>query len=115
LALRRYGAAYAAQSSGAEGTRPLAAHGNTQERFAAVSAATWQLLNRRLSVRPLHQTAREYGDAMSASMLPARAEALRQFIAWDDAAKFGQQGDWIAPQPNELAAAVQSLSGTKSK
>jgi transglutaminase-like putative cysteine protease len=100
LALRRYHAAHAAGRAAA-----------VQEQFAAVSAATWVLLGRRILVRPPQHTAREYADAVSASIPGARADALRRFIAWDDAARFGQRGDWQAPPPEELAAAIQALLG----
>lgn len=100
LALRRYHAAYAAGRAAA-----------VQEQFAAVSAATWVLLGRRILVRPPQHTAREYADAVSASIPGARADALRRFIAWDDAARFGERGDWQAPPPEELAAAIQALLG----
>jgi len=101
LALRRYGAAYAALDSRA-----------AQVHFAAISAAMWQLLGRRVSVRPPQQTAREYADALAASLPPARAEALRQFVEWDDAARFGQRESWQPPEPGELADAAQKLRGS---
>ncbi|WP_042167254.1 transglutaminase-like domain-containing protein [Paenibacillus gorillae] len=85
----------------------------TQKRFTAVSAATWKLLQRRMSVRTPHQTAREYGAAARAALPPARAAALERFIAWDDEARFGQQTDWIAPPPKELATAIQALRARK--
>ncbi|SFE74731.1 Transglutaminase-like enzyme, putative cysteine protease [Paenibacillus catalpae] len=104
LALRRYAAAHAAGRVAA-----------VQEQFATVSAAAWSLLGRRMMARPPHHTAREYADAVSASMPGARADALRRFIAWDDAARFGQRGDWLAPTPEELAAAMHALLGKPRK
>ncbi|MCM3630896.1 DUF3488 and transglutaminase-like domain-containing protein [Paenibacillus glycanilyticus] len=104
LSLRRYGMAYAAGRAAA-----------VQEQFAAVSAAAWSLLGRRMMARPPHHTAREYADAVSASMPGARAEALKRFIAWDDAARFGQRADWTAPPPEELAAAMHTLLGKPGK
>ncbi|TCM95774.1 transglutaminase superfamily protein [Paenibacillus sp. BK033] len=104
LALRRYAAAHGAGRAAA-----------AQEQFAAVSAAAWVLLGRRMMARPPHHTAREYADAVSASMPGARADALRRFIAWDDAARFGQRGEWTAPHPEELAAAMNALLGKPRK
>ncbi|WP_284242206.1 DUF4129 domain-containing protein, partial [Paenibacillus glycanilyticus] len=104
LALRRYAAAHGAGRAAA-----------VQERYAAVSAAAWSLLGRRMMARPPQHTAREYADAVSASMPGARAEALRRFITWDDAARFGQRGDWLAPSPEELAAAMHPLLGKSRK
>ncbi|MFF2093275.1 DUF4129 domain-containing transglutaminase family protein [Paenibacillus sp. NPDC058174] len=97
-----------AASSAAEAARE-----RTQKRFTAVSAATWKLLQRRMSVRTPHQTAREYAAAAKAVLPPARAAALERFITWDDEARFGQQADWIAPPPKELATAIQALRSRK--
>ncbi|MUT65599.1 transglutaminaseTgpA domain-containing protein [Paenibacillus sp. NEAU-GSW1] len=120
LALRRYRAAYAAlrAAGGDAGPAPLeggrasgiaAARAKAQQRFAAVSAATWSLLQRRISARPPHQTAREYAAARTAMLPRVHAAALERFIAWDDEARFGQRADWLAPPPEQLAEAVKSL------
>ncbi|MFF2480151.1 DUF4129 domain-containing transglutaminase family protein [Paenibacillus sp. NPDC058071] len=115
LALRRYRAAYAELGSGVKGRQALAPLALVKQRFAAVSAATWQLLHRRIHARQAQQTAREYADVLTKSLPPARAAALVSFVAWDDAAKFGHRDDWVAPQPDELADVLRLLRSSKHK
>ncbi|GGG78206.1 transglutaminase domain-containing protein [Paenibacillus radicis (ex Gao et al. 2016)] len=85
----------------------------TQKRFTAVSAATWKLLQSRMSERTSQQTAREYAAAVTASLPSARAAALERFIAWDDEARFGKRAGWTAPPPEELAEAIHTLRARK--
>lgn len=85
--------------------------GGLHRRYARVSAVIWRQLSRRVNARSTQQTSREYAELVAARLPKPRAEALRRFVVWDDAAKFGRKDRWEAPSPAELEAVARELTG----
>ncbi|GGG23938.1 transglutaminase family protein [Paenibacillus abyssi] len=99
LALRRYGRAYAAGR-------------DARGRFLAVAHPCWRILYRQYGGRPPAMTAREYAGSLT---LPAYGnQQLKDFVRWDEQARFGKE--WPAPPPPDtLAATIKALLAFSQK
>ncbi|WP_164779608.1 hypothetical protein, partial [Paenibacillus kobensis] len=73
----------------------------------AASDALWRRVERRFGARPEAQSARSYGAGLP--LTDAERSAFEQFLQWDEAARFGGDGAFQPPAPEQLKGVCQVI------